>query len=46
MEVRFSALPLKNATAWLSGDLTVPILWLVLGVLIIESWLFHRRAVY
>ena len=32
--------------AWLHGDLTMPLLWTVLGLLLAESWLFHRKAVY
>jgi hypothetical protein len=36
----------SSAQAWLSGDLTAPLLWLVLVVLVVESWLFHRKAVY
>ena len=31
---------------WLSGDLVPPLLWLTLGVLLIESYLFHRHRVY
>lgn len=31
---------------WLNGDLGVPLLWLVLVVLLVESWLFHRHAVH
>lgn len=30
----------------LHGDLGWPLVWLVLGVLILESWLFHRHAVH
>lgn len=30
----------------LDGDLTIPLLWFVLALLVTESWLFHRRAVY
>ena len=32
--------------SWLRGDLGWPLLWLVLGVVLVESWLFHRHAVY
>lgn len=28
------------------GDLTLPLVWCVLGMLLAESWLFHRKAVY
>ena len=31
---------------WLRGDLSVPLLWMVLGILLVESWLFHRHAVH
>ena len=31
---------------WYYGDLSIPLLWGVLAVLLGESWLFHRRAVY
>ena len=31
---------------WLRGDLAWPLLWLVLAVLLAESWLFHRHAVH
>jgi hypothetical protein len=31
---------------WLNGDLTTPLLLLVLIVLVAESWLFHRHAVH
>jgi hypothetical protein len=30
----------------LRGDLAWPLLWLVLAVLLAESWLFHRHAVH
>lgn len=30
----------------LDGDLTIPLLWFVLALLVIESWLFHKKAVY
>lgn len=33
-------------TALLRGDLTFLLLWTAFAVLIIESWLFHRHAVY
>lgn len=35
-----------RGASWLRGDLTVPLLVLVLVVLVLESWLFHRHAVY
>lgn len=31
---------------WLAGDLTMPLLFLALGALVAESWLFHRHGVY
>ena len=31
---------------WLRGDLSGPLLWMVLAVLLVESWLFHRHAVH
>ena len=31
---------------WLRGDLSGLLLWMVLAVLLIESWLFHRHAVH
>jgi hypothetical protein len=31
---------------WLRGDLSTPLLALVLLALLVESWLFHRHAVY
>ncbi|MDH3583077.1 MAG: VWA domain-containing protein [Phycisphaerae bacterium] len=36
----------KLGGGWLRGELTVPLLFAVLATLIIESWLFHRHAVY
>jgi hypothetical protein len=51
-ETKLVAAPQSDAATagggfWrLSGDLTNMLLWLVLGVLVAESWLFHRRAVY
>jgi von Willebrand factor type A domain/Aerotolerance regulator N-terminal len=35
-----------TAISAFSGDMTAALLWLVLAVLVIESWLFHRHAVY
>ena len=31
---------------WLNGDLSLPLLWLVLAVFLVESWLFHRHSVH
>jgi hypothetical protein len=31
---------------WVRGDLGMALLWIVLGALVVESWLFHRHAVY
>ena len=36
----------SGSVSWLRGDLGWPLLWLVLGALLVESWLFHRHAVY
>ncbi len=35
-----------GASGPLAGDLAPTLLWLALGVLAAEAWLFHRRAVY
>jgi len=32
--------------AGFSGELTRLLMWIVLAALIVESWLFHRHAVY
>jgi hypothetical protein len=37
--------PVK-AWHWPAGDLSVPLVWGLLGLLLAESWLFHRQAVY
>lgn len=36
----------KRKSHWLRGDLTVSLLTLVFVALLVESWLFHRHAVY
>ena len=36
----------NGGSPWLRGDLAWPLLWLVLAVLLAESWLFHRHAVH
>jgi hypothetical protein len=41
-----NATPQTAHVKWLRGDLTWPLLWIVLGALLVESWLFHRHAVY
>ena len=54
LSTRETALPASNGgdarndgrSPWLRGDLAWPLLWLVLGVLLAESWLFHRHAVH
>jgi len=54
LSARETALPAGTAAVtagaagpgWLRGDLAGPLLWMVLGVLLVESWLFHRHAVY
>lgn len=43
---RAEAAPANARRSWLRGDLAWPLLWLVLAVLLVESWLFHRHAVY
>ena len=35
-----------DVASFFSGDMTGPFMWLVLLVLVVESYLFHRRAVY
>lgn len=36
----------EASSSWLRGDLTLPILYLLLTFLLLESYLFHRHAVY
>lgn len=38
--------PLASPSAWLAGDLRNMILWAVLILLMVESYLFHRWALY
>lgn len=38
-----------GASSWgfgLAGDLMGPLLWVIVGTLVLESYLFHRRSVY
>ena len=34
------------AASWLQGDVSAPLVWIVLLVLLAESWLFHRQGVH
>ncbi len=37
----------KNTERWAGGgSWRTDLLWLALGLLLVESWLFHRQAVY
>ncbi|MEM7145710.1 MAG: BatA and WFA domain-containing protein [Verrucomicrobiota bacterium] len=36
----------SSVAKWFRGEAVQWLLWIVLGVLLLESWLFHRRAVY
>jgi hypothetical protein len=36
----------SRRASWLRGDLTLPLIWLILAILLVESWLFHRHAVH
>ena len=35
-----------SSFGWLGGEATRALLWLIFAILLIESWLFHRHAVY
>ena len=42
-----STTPLNGSSSWAAGgSWWSSLLWLALGVLLLESWLFHRQAVY
>jgi hypothetical protein len=37
----------ENGVKWAGGgNWSTKLLWLALGILLLESWLFHRHAVY